>query len=210
MDEAEIVYVGDPMCSWCWGFAPVLASLRERYASHAWRLLVGGLRPGVDQADQVDETMKAYLRKHWRAVKMRTGQPFDFAFFEREDFMYDTEPPCRAVVVLGAMDEGKEWSFFHTIQEAFYAKNQDVTNLESLAYLAGEWLEQVSIFSEHMKNEAWQRKTYAQFQEARDLGIRSFPSLLVKKGNLVMPVTVGYQAMEGIIPRLDEALTALA
>ena len=30
--DAEFVYVGDPMCSWCWGFAPVLDQLAGHYA----------------------------------------------------------------------------------------------------------------------------------------------------------------------------------
>ena len=28
--DAELIYVGDPMCSWCWGFAPVAQALVEQ------------------------------------------------------------------------------------------------------------------------------------------------------------------------------------
>ena len=29
--DLEFVYVGDPMCSWCWGFAPVLDRMQKVY-----------------------------------------------------------------------------------------------------------------------------------------------------------------------------------
>src|SRR3990167_5669901 len=31
--QARLLYVMDPMCSWCWGFAPVLESLAEQAAA---------------------------------------------------------------------------------------------------------------------------------------------------------------------------------
>ena len=197
------------MCSWCWGFTPVLEVLRGHYHKQRWKLVVGGLRPGAN-ADRVDAAMKAYLREHWDAVEQRTGQLFDHSFFDRDDFVYDTEPACRAVVVLNSLDAEKNWSFFHALQEAFYAKGLDITKSEILAYLAGEWLDEVSVFTGRMTEEAWRVKTYAQFQESRDLGVSSFPSLLVKKDHFVMPVSVGYRSVEEIIPKLDEALVALS
>lgn len=30
----EIIYVGDPMCSWCWGFAPEFQKLRTYLEPH--------------------------------------------------------------------------------------------------------------------------------------------------------------------------------
>ena len=29
--DKEIIYVGDPMCSWCWGFSPVLKRIEAEY-----------------------------------------------------------------------------------------------------------------------------------------------------------------------------------
>ena len=44
MSEKEIIYVGDPMCSWCWGFSPVLNRIRADYDAVApMRVVVGGL-----------------------------------------------------------------------------------------------------------------------------------------------------------------------
>ena len=31
MSGHQFVYFADPMCSWCYGFAPVIAALAERF-----------------------------------------------------------------------------------------------------------------------------------------------------------------------------------
>ena len=45
---ARLVYVMDPMCSWCWGFAPVVEALagQARQAGVAMHLVAGGLQIG--------------------------------------------------------------------------------------------------------------------------------------------------------------------
>jgi putative protein-disulfide isomerase len=59
------------------------------------RLIIGGLRPGT--VKPMDEASKASARSHYVLVQKASGQPFDFAFFERECFVYGTKPASRAV-----------------------------------------------------------------------------------------------------------------
>jgi len=74
--KPEFIYVADPMCSWCWGFAPVSKRLHAEYAATVGlRLVLGGLRPGA-AAVTLDATLQTHLREHWTAVQERTGQPF--------------------------------------------------------------------------------------------------------------------------------------
>ena len=48
MDGLQLIYFADPMCSWCYGFSPVVRALRPRYAEVLpIRLIMGGLRPGT-------------------------------------------------------------------------------------------------------------------------------------------------------------------
>ncbi|MCZ6504367.1 MAG: DsbA family protein, partial [Actinobacteria bacterium] len=77
----KLIYVGDPMCSWCWGFAPEIESLADEYPVE---VVVGGLRPGPS-AQPLDDRMAASLRHHWVEVSERTNQPFDTAFLGRRD-----------------------------------------------------------------------------------------------------------------------------
>lgn len=95
--DRQIIYVADPMCFWCWGFSPVIHSIRESFdGTLTVQLLMGGLRPGT--TDPMDEAAKIMVREHWDHVREASGQPFDFGFFDRAGFVYDTEPAPRAVV----------------------------------------------------------------------------------------------------------------
>ena len=72
--NARLLYVMDPMCSWCWGFAPVFAALAAQAAAAGVpaQLLVGGLRAGSVQP--LDAATRGYILDHWQAVAARTGQ----------------------------------------------------------------------------------------------------------------------------------------
>jgi len=99
MSEHRFIYFADPMCSWCYGFAPVIWALAERFEGRMdVQLVMGGLRAG--NTAPMREEDRAYIRDAWARVHAASGQPFDFSFHEREAFVYDTEPACRAVVAV--------------------------------------------------------------------------------------------------------------
>lgn len=131
----RILYIADPMCSWCWGFSPVIAEIARVGGARApVRLVVGGLRPG--ETRPMDERGKAYVRHHWEQVRASTGQPFDFGFFDRDGFIYDTEPACRAVVAVRSLAPNFALAYMAAVQHAFYAENQDVTREGTVADVA--------------------------------------------------------------------------
>ena len=91
------------MCSWCWGFSPVLKQIQQDYSKDApLRLIVGGLH--AFDTDPMNDQYKATIKHHWEQVAEASGQPFNYAFFEREGFVLDTEPACRATVVVRNMN----------------------------------------------------------------------------------------------------------
>ena len=59
---------------------------------------MGGLRAGNTSPMRPQD--KDYIRNAWTQVNAATGQPFDIGFLERDGFVYDTEPACRAVVTV--------------------------------------------------------------------------------------------------------------
>ena len=96
--ERHLLYFADPMCSWCYGFLPVISALADEFQdSLSLRVVMGGLRAGNTQAMRPQD--REYIRSAWTNVGEASGQPFDFSFFDRDTFVYDTEPACRAVVV---------------------------------------------------------------------------------------------------------------
>ncbi|MEK9724235.1 MAG: hypothetical protein VW405_12255, partial [Rhodospirillaceae bacterium] len=102
----HLLYFADPMCSWCWGFSPSVDAIRTELSdSLPIRPVMGGLRPG--NTEPMNEVAKLEVRRHWEHVLEASGQPFDFDFFDRDGFVYDTEPACRAVVTVRRLAAAK-------------------------------------------------------------------------------------------------------
>ena len=205
-DQKQLLYFADPMCSWCWGFSPVISAIADTHGSKLpIRPMMGGLRPGTRET--MSEQAKEEIRDHWDHVRRATGQEFDFDFFERDDFVYDTEPPCRAVVAARAHGADKGMAMLARLHRAFYAENRDITKTDVVMDLAVEQGLEREPFAELYQSDAAKNATEADFHVAHRLGIRGFPSLLAGTENEGFAlVTTGYQPHESLAGPIAEWL----
>ena len=206
---SRLLYVMDPMCSWCWGFAPVVEALAEQAvaASVPLQIVVGGLRR--DQV-AIDAAARVRYLGYWQAVNASTGQLFDFEHGLPEGLVYDTEPACRALVTARQLDAASAWTLLKLIQQAFYTEGADVTQASVLVQLA----EQAGIprieFAEAFDSQAMQEATAADFTWVQDLGIAGFPTLLAERDGQLALLTNGYQPLEVLAPLLGRWLERAA
>ena len=138
--EIQIKYIGDPMCSWCWGMAPELAKI-EAYLKDLdipLEVWVGGLRVGGE--DPWDQKMKDFLQHHWEQVQQVSGQPFNFDLLRQAEFNYDTEPACRMVVAARKWSGTSNLAWFAQVQEAFYVQNLDFNQKEHRSKVLKDWV----------------------------------------------------------------------
>jgi putative protein-disulfide isomerase len=201
----RLLYVMDPMCSWCWGFAPVVQALAAQAGAVGvpLQLVLGGLRR---ERAALDPAMRVRILSHWQAVNASTGQLFNFNDALPEGFVYDTEPACRALVTARGLDEQSVWPLLELIQEAFYAEGRDVTRAQVLVELAERAgiprIEFAAAFDSLEAAEA----TSADFTWAQDLGISGFPTLLAERDGRLALLTNGYQPLEALAPLLGRWL----
>lgn len=198
----HLIYIADPMCSWCWGFSPVVKAVHEHFGARLpLQLLLGGLAIGTTKA--ADEAGKEEIRHHWKHVAELTGQPFDFSFFEREGFVYDTEPACRAVVAARRLRSESALDFLSHLHRAFYTQNRDITDQATLNALAAEFGFERVQFETALDADETGDETRADFQITRRFGIDGYPTLLAGDGEGGYSIiTLGYQSqvkIEGMI-----------
>ncbi len=202
MPNPHLIYFADPMCSWCWGFAPVISAINAHFGDDLpIRLVLGGLRPGT--TTPLSDAHKQALREHWGHVHDASGQPIDYGFFDRENFVYDTEPASRAVVVLRRQGMGLALSALHRLQEAFYAENRDVTQTATLVKIAAELGADPARFAEEFAGDLARTDTQRDAAISQQTGVSGFPTLIVGTGDDDYALlTQGFERAEKILPAL--------
>lgn len=207
--SARLIYVMDPMCSWCWGFAPVASALIDQanQAGVPTHLVVGGLRSG---SAALDGATRKYILEHWQAVAETTGQPFTFEGAMPDGFVYDTEPACRALVAARELDGERLWPLLAAIQCAFYEGAHDVTTAPHLVELAEQAGFARGLFAEAFTRAETRAATAADFAWAQGLGIAGFPTLLAERNGQLALLTNGYQPLERLQPLLGRWLQQAA
>jgi putative protein-disulfide isomerase len=208
--HARLLYVMDPMCSWCWGFAPVAEALVEqaRAAGLPLHLVVGGLRTGSGAS--LEPSTRRYILEHWQAVQNTTGQSFKFDGALPDGFVYDTEPACRAIVAARSLAPDIAWKLVKHIQQAFYLEGRDVTQASVLAELAETaGLPRIE-FADAFDSAEQRAATASDFSWVQDLGIAGFPTMLAERNGQLALLTNGYQSLDELAPLLSRWLERAA
>ena len=200
----ELIYIGDPMCSWCWGISPELNAL-EQYATSEgipFKILMGGLRPGG--GEEWNDEFKGFLRHHWEEVNKRSGQPFGFDLFELADFDYDTEPACRATVTARTLAPAKALTFYELVQHHFYVRSEDPKEVAFYKPIC----EQLSIDFDHFAklfvSDEMKLATAEDFAQSRQWGVRAFPSVVYRKDDQLYIIAQGYDSYHALRDRVAE------
>ena len=200
--DPQLIYFADPMCSWCWGFAPTLRCLAATYGDELpMSVVMGGLFAG--NRKPLDERGRETIREHWDHVREASGQPFDYRFFERDGFIYDTAPPCRAVVAARRLEPASALPFLEAVHAAFYRDNRDVTDPDTLCQIASEYGFDNERYRDELFGEEAARETERDFALTQGAGVAGFPTLVgVREGNAQL-ISHGFQTWDTIEQVLD-------
>ncbi len=203
-DKATLIYIGDPMCSWCYGFSPEFSKATETLKDKVdVQLVMGGLRP-YNQETMSD--LGDFLKEHWEHVNEASGQPFNYDILKETAMKYDTEPICRANVIARELNPDVAWKFFKLSQIAFYKDNKDPNTLTTMLGIAKECALPLDRFEKMFLSDKWKEKVKLDFQYSADLGVRGFPSVVLKKGEQYYLVMNGYAKSEAVVKAVGEAL----
>lgn len=198
-------YFADPMCSWCWGFSPVITQIKENYLDKLnIALVMGGLQ--TEDVGVMSEDSQKEIFHHWHQVVEMTKQPISFDNAFPENFIYNTEPACRAVITAGSIDPAKIFTYFTAVQSAFYIKNQNVTQFDCLQQIAVECGLDTGKFKEIFENEKTKQSIEKSFQFTKKAGVQGFPTLILNIENDLHIITRGYMDYRAVSTALDKLL----
>ena len=206
--NATLYYIADPMCSWCWGFHPVLQKVRGALpADIALVYVMGGL--AKDSDEPMPDEIRAYVQNAWREVSEKTGARFNWDFWTRCSPVRSTYPACRGVLSAAAQEEEAGPTYFEAVQKAYYLQARNPSETETLVELAGEIGLDESRFAAELRSPKTEQRLQDQFSTRRRLGIRQFPSLVLETCNEITVITKGYSDFDPVMAELAPALSRL-
>ena len=178
-NKATLIYVGDPMCSWCYGLSEELTAVREHYGDDLdYELVLGGLRP-YNTETMTD--LRDFLTHHWEDVNKASGQPFSYEILDNSEITYDTEPPCRAVRIVRELDADSAFDFFGAVQSDFYLNNKNLHLAESYHESIEKYTSlSIEEFDTAFASAKAKEDIKLDFQRSSELGVRSFPTIILK------------------------------
>lgn len=209
---AAVHYIGDPMCSWCWGISPAVSAVEAFCAAQgmAFTMTMGGLRAGG--GDPWNTAFKNFLRNEWQHIGQTTGQPFGFSLLDAVHFDYDTEPACRAVACVKLLQARHQLpasttlKFFIAVQHQFYVVGQDPKEVAFYASICADLALDFTEFAELFASSAAHQAVQEEFLRCRQWGVRSFPTLLLEIDGQIQLLAAGYVTQEQLLGRLQQLI----
>lgn len=199
-EKPTLIYFGDPMCSWCYGFSSELDKVIEDLNGLIdFEIIMGGLRP---YNDKHISDMEDFLAGHWREVSERSGKVFNYEILKNKEFIYDTEPPSRAFVIFRESYPKLAYKFFKKIQYAFYSDNKTTDSATLYSALMDELGVKMKDFSEKFNEAKYKTMVKEDFAKASKLGVRGFPTVLLKIGKDYSLISNGYNDAKYIVEKV--------
>jgi len=192
-----LVYVHDPMCSWCYGFGPTWDALKERLPKELPVVsILGGLAP--DSSEPMALEMVEHLRATWARIATVCDVSFDPSY-------WDQSPPpprttyisCRAVIAAERV-AGQGEAFGRRIQTAYYQEAKNVWDPAVLVPLAVEFGFREEAFVEALESAETRQLHEEQMALAERLQIQGYPSLLLIADGEGYPIAIRHGDAEAM------------
>ena len=208
----KFILVADPMCSWCYGFSQEMKTIVEAMPDLEVQVVMGGLSAGSTKI--LDDAGKQFRLTHWARVEQMSGAQFNReALLARKNFVYDSEPVCRAVVTARLIEPSVNLLMvLGAFQRAFYIDGADTTDGAALAEVGASALKAAGFdvdakaFLAVWASDRAIQAARADFEQTRRLGVSGFPSAFVEVDGKIGQISAGYASAANI----QQTLTRLA
>ncbi len=200
---ARLLYFHDPMCSWCWGFAPVWRQVRDNLPVHiTLENIVGGLAP--DSNAPMPTELQKKLQTIWERIQNTIpGTEFNFDFWTECLPRRSTYPACRAVLAAKSLEPSKEQAIISAIQHAYYLQAKNPSDLDVLQECAVSVGLDEERFIKRMKSVQIEQQLQNQISCYQKYSNGGFPSLVLKSDTKHQQIVINYNDASSILAQMN-------
>lgn len=184
-DLVKLIYVFDPLCGWCFGLIPTLRSFVERNPGLPVEVVPGDMFVGARARPyaRLSGFIERAEVKLKRVTRRQTSSAFRDMISKPDAPLADSAPPSLAVLQMKRRAPDRVLAFSHAVQEAHFIDAMDLNDPLTYAAICSEngypeldlnALEDVNPLTPELQ---------ASFEQASDLGVSSFPTLVVARAD---------------------------
>jgi len=187
-----LLYVHDPMCSWCYGFKPTLTKIiSELKGKINIQYMLGGLAPDTDK--DMPLSLQNSIKSNWKQIeKTIPNIKFNYDFWALCKPRRSTYPSCRAVIAATKQHHKYEKLMIEAIQSAYYLHSQNTSDYNVLYELAKAIELDVDLFFKDIHSNKINIELNNQISHCRIIGADSFPSLFLSTQNSYQEIALDY------------------
>jgi putative protein-disulfide isomerase len=196
--KPKIYYVYDPLCGWCFAYAPIMEKLAQEFKDQVEFVVVPGgmiigenVRPIREIAPYLLQAIPSL--EEISGVKM--GEPY-IALVKEGSYIASSYQPSLAMVVFKSFHTGRDVEYAHKVQQSYFIEAKDIMGDSLYKELAVQFEVSPEEFMKRMSDTAYQSKTQEHFDFAAYLNTKGFPALVGKSGDSYQKITYGYLSAE--------------
>jgi len=202
MKNASLIYVHDPMCSWCFGFSKTFKTLMDELPANIKVIrLLGGL--ATDSNEPMPQTTRNMVRQNWQRIEQAIpGVLFNYDFWDNCEPRRATYPACRAVIAARQQGDTFDELMTFKIHQAYYQQARNPSDDSTLIELAVEIGLDQKIFSDDLATEKTQQTLLDEINRTRSLGVNGFPSLMMECNGHSELIQTNYNQAEPMLRQI--------
>ncbi|MES2742520.1 MAG: DsbA family protein [Pseudomonadota bacterium] len=188
----SVLYVMDPYCGWCWGFAELLAAFEAANGQRvAFTAISGGLFVGERAAPL---SAYPYIEPANARITELTGARFGEPYlrqFARGTMVMDSMDAGAGLAALRELAPARAVYWAHQLLAAFYERGLSLSLPSTIAAIGAVGGLDPQAVLQRLADGSARAAALADFALARQLGVSSYPSLLFIDGATVhrLPAT---------------------
>ena len=202
----KLLYIMDPMCSWCWAFSPTIQAIEQQFPTLDIQYVMGGL--ATDSESTMPLEQQAVIQSIWHQIEAKTGTRFNYDFWTLCTPRRSTWRACRAIIVAEQLQPGSASTMAQAIQHAYYLQAKNPSDSSTLTALAGSIGIDASTFSLQLDSENTHQQLKEHMMISQQLDVSGFPSLRIVIDQQAIRMSDGYCSSEEVIKRLEKVIEA--
>jgi putative protein-disulfide isomerase len=194
MEKDKLIYITDALCSWCYGFIPVMEEVHKKWKKQLdFVVMSGGMFAGSNEGPV--GKVASGLGDEVKEVAKKTGAKFGDTFIKdilgNGKSKFTSVPAGWAMTVFKKQFPHKQLEFMHALQRGIFHDGIEPSDVAGLAALAVPFGADADAFAKSMKKSKTMDETEDEFFSVSELGVEGFPTLAYQHDSELYFVSYG-------------------